>query len=103
VCALALTAPAFSQDVFVARELKAQAVHPTKEHKPEPKPEKAKEVVRRAEVVTLDDAKPKTPKTEIAAAKRDKPATKDKSATPKTPAADELETTKVENTAAANT
>jgi murein DD-endopeptidase MepM/ murein hydrolase activator NlpD len=100
-CALALTTPAFSQDVFVPRELKAQAVHPTKEHKPEAKPEKPKEVVKRAEAVTENDAKPKA--TETAAAKTDKPATKDKSATAKTPAADDLVTIKVEKTTAANT
>jgi murein DD-endopeptidase MepM/ murein hydrolase activator NlpD len=103
-CALALTAPAYSQDVFVPRELKAQAVHPTKEHKPEAKAEKPKEVVRKAEAATPDDAKPKAPKTEIAAAKTDKPAlTKEKSATAKTSAADDLVTIKVEKTTAANT
>ncbi|MFN2623366.1 MAG: peptidoglycan DD-metalloendopeptidase family protein [Chthoniobacterales bacterium] len=99
-CVLALTAPAYSQDVFVPRELKAQAVHPTKEHKPEAKPEKSKEVVRRAEAMTQDDAKPKT---ETAAAKTDRPvSTKEKSAAPKTPAADDLVTIKVEKTTAAN-
>src|SRR6266576_1634485 len=87
--------------LFCALALKAQAVHPTKEHKPEAKPEKPKEVVKRAEAVTENDAKPKA--TETAAAKTDKPATKDKSATAKTPAADDLVTIKVEKTTAANT
>src|SRR5947207_4541306 len=98
--ALALTAPAFSQDVFVPRELKAQAVHPTKEHKPEAKPEKPKEVVKRAEAVTENDAKPKA--RETAAAKTEKTATKDNYATAKTPAPDDLVTIKVEKTTAAN-
>ena len=44
-CAFALAAPAYSQDVFVPRELKAQAVHPPKEHKPEANSEKPKETV----------------------------------------------------------
>jgi len=63
----------FQPGCFVPRELKAQAVHPTKEHKPEAKPEKPKEVVKRAEAVTDNDAK--TEATETAAAKTDKPAT----------------------------
>ena len=58
-CALALAAPAYSQDVFVPRELKAQPVHPLKEQKPEAKSEKPaekpKEIVRRAEPVTNDN------------------------------------------------
>jgi len=102
-CAFALIAPAYSQDVFVPRELKAQPVHPIKEHKAEAKPEKPKEVVRRAEVVPEDEAKPKAPKTDIASVKTDKPAaTKEKSATAKTPATDDLVTIKVEKTTAAN-
>src|SRR5690349_16701744 len=103
ICALALTAPAYSQDVFVPRELKAQAVHPAKEHKAEAKPEKPREVVKKAEAVTPDEAKPKAPKTETAVAKTDRPAaTKEKSASAKTPAADDLVTIKVEKTTAAN-
>ncbi|PYJ90436.1 MAG: hypothetical protein DME70_00660 [Verrucomicrobia bacterium] len=91
-CAFVLVAPAYSQDVFVPRELKAQAVHPVKEQKPEAKPEKPKEIVRRAEPVTdanlkpvkdpapnVDAAKSKTAKTEPAAVKAEKSATKEKS------------------------
>jgi murein DD-endopeptidase MepM/ murein hydrolase activator NlpD len=44
-CAFALTAPVYGQDVFVPRELKAQPVHPLKEHKPE----KPADMVRKAE------------------------------------------------------
>ena len=106
-CAFALAAPAYSQDVFVPRELKAQAVHPPKESKPEAKPEKPKETVRRAETVTNAEskpskesastadtaAKPKSPKTETAVAKIEKPApSKEKAA----PAKDDLTTIKVE-------
>jgi murein DD-endopeptidase MepM/ murein hydrolase activator NlpD len=81
-CVLALVAPAYGQDVFVPRELKAVAVHP-------PKP---KEVVRRAEPVTEADlklvkesapsseaAKAKAPKTETATVKTEKAAPKEKS------------------------
>ncbi len=68
-CSFALVSPAFSQDVFVPRELKAQAVHP-------PKP---KEVVRRAQPVTDADLKA-LPKTGTAAAKTEKTAPKEKSA-----------------------
>ena len=84
-CAFVLVAPAYSQDVFVPRELKAQAVHPVKEHKPEAKPEKPKDLVRRAELVmdadlkpvkdpapNADAAKPKTAKNEPAAVKSEK-------------------------------
>ena len=59
-CAFALAAPAYSQDVFVPRELKAQAVHPPKESKAEAKPEKPKEIVRKAEAVTAPASKPAT-------------------------------------------
>jgi murein DD-endopeptidase MepM/ murein hydrolase activator NlpD len=106
-CAFALIAPAYSQDVFVPRELKAQAVHPAKEHKPEAKPEKPKETVRRVEAVadaeskpskesgpTVDTAtKPKSPKTETAVAKTEKPAPLKEKAVP---AKDDLTTIKVE-------
>jgi murein DD-endopeptidase MepM/ murein hydrolase activator NlpD len=114
-CSLALVAPAFSQDVFVPRELKAVPVHPLK----------PKEVVRRAEPVTdadlkalpkesgpsAESAKSKTPKTDLATAKTektakadaakeksDKPAApKEKSAVTKAPAAtDDMVTIKVE-------
>ena len=88
-CAFALVAPAYSQEIFVPRELKAIAVHP----------EKTKEVVRRAEAVTeadkkapakeaaakSDAAKPKAPKIETAPAKTEKAVAKEKSA----PAKDE--------------
>ncbi|HEX8897139.1 MAG TPA: peptidoglycan DD-metalloendopeptidase family protein [Chthoniobacterales bacterium] len=99
-CAFVLAAPAYSQDVFVPRELKAQAVHPPKE-----KTEKPKEIVRRAEPVTDDNNKPKPPKTEIAAAKTEKPAAqpKEKPAPTKTQmATDDLATIKVEKTSVAN-
>ena len=105
-CAFALAAPAYSQDVFVPRELKAQAVHPVKEPKTEAKPEKPKETIRRAEPVadaaskpkestsTADaTAKPKSPKSETAIAKTDKPAPPKEKAVP---AKDELTTIKVE-------
>ena len=81
-CAFALLAPAYGQEIFVPRELKAIPVHP-------PKP---KEVVRRAEPVTDTDstpvkesapsnesAKPKAPKTETAPVKTEKTAPKEKS------------------------
>jgi murein DD-endopeptidase MepM/ murein hydrolase activator NlpD len=81
-CAFALVAPAYGQEIFVPRELKAIPVHP-------PKP---KEVVRRAEPATDADskpvkesapsseaAKPKGPKTETAPVKTEKTAPKEKS------------------------
>jgi len=81
-CAFALLAPAYGQEIFVPRELKAIPVHP-------PKP---KEVVRRAEPVTDADlkpvkesapsneaAKPKAPKTDTGTAKTEKTAPKEKS------------------------
>jgi murein DD-endopeptidase MepM/ murein hydrolase activator NlpD len=103
-CVLALVAPAYGQDVFVPRELKAVPVHPPK----------AKEVVRRAEPVTDADLKPvkesassgegvktKAPKTETATVKTEKAAPKEKSAPVKTrPAGDDVATIKVEKTAA---
>ena len=74
-CALALVIPAYGQEIFVPRELKAVPVHPVK----------SKEVVRRAEPVTdveskparepattSEPAKPKTTKTETAAPKTEK-------------------------------
>jgi murein DD-endopeptidase MepM/ murein hydrolase activator NlpD len=88
-CALALVAPAYGQEIFVPRELKAIAVHP-------PKP---KEVVPRAEPVTNADlkpvkesapsneaAKPKAPKTDAVPVRTEKTAkadaTKEKSEKP---------------------
>jgi murein DD-endopeptidase MepM/ murein hydrolase activator NlpD len=111
-CAFALAAPAYSQDVFVPRELKAQAVHPAKEHKPETKTEKPKETVRHADSIAdapakpskasapiVDTAaKPKSPKTETTVAKTEKPAPSKEKAVP---AKDDLTTIKVEKTTAA--
>jgi murein DD-endopeptidase MepM/ murein hydrolase activator NlpD len=81
-CALALIVPAYGQEIFVPRELKAIPVHP-------PKP---KEIVRRAEPVTDADlkpakesapgtevAKPKAPKTDTGTVKTEKTAPKEKS------------------------
>lgn len=81
-CAFALIVPAYGQDVFVPRELKAVAVHPAK----------PKEVVRRAEPVTDADskpakesapsnetAKPKAPKPDTVTVKTEKTALKEKS------------------------
>jgi murein DD-endopeptidase MepM/ murein hydrolase activator NlpD len=93
-CSLLLAAQSYSQDVFVPRELKAQAVHPptVKEHAEETKAPK-KEVVRRAEPVTAADlkapaiketgpsadaAKSKTPKADVATAKTEKAPSKEK-------------------------
>src|SRR5438067_1712198 len=88
-CALALVTPAYGQEIFVPRELKAIPVHP-------PKP---KEVVRRAEPVTDADlkpvkesassnesAKPKAPKSDTGTVKTAKAApTKEKSEKPAAP------------------
>jgi hypothetical protein len=102
-CALALAAPAYSQDVFVPRELKAQPAHPPKESKAEAKPEKPKEIVRKAEAVT--DSKPakddattkKVAKTEVATDKKDKAPAKEKSGASKAPApADDIVTIQVQ-------
>jgi murein DD-endopeptidase MepM/ murein hydrolase activator NlpD len=110
-CAFALIAPAYSQDVFVPRELKAQPVHPQKEHKPEAKAEKPKEVVRRAEPVT--DADLTTIKVEKATTPKDLPATKtvaktaapkekkEKAAPPKEKTEADIPTIKIEKVAAA--
>jgi murein DD-endopeptidase MepM/ murein hydrolase activator NlpD len=81
-CAFALVAPAYGQEIFVPRELKAIPVHPAK----------PKEVVRRAEPVTDADsmparesapsnetAKPKAPKPDTATVKTEKTAPKEKS------------------------
>ena len=77
-CAFALVAPAYSQDVFVPRELKAVAVHPPK----------TKEIVKRAEPAGTDVKAPaketaksessKTPKTDAAPAKTEKAVAKEK-------------------------
>ena len=88
-CALALSAPAYGQDVFVPRELKALAVHP----------QKTKEVVRPAESATeadvkapakdsaanADASKPKASKTETAPVKTEKAVVKEKPAPPNRP------------------
>ncbi|HVF72973.1 MAG TPA: peptidoglycan DD-metalloendopeptidase family protein [Chthoniobacterales bacterium] len=97
---LAPLAPLSAQEIFVPRELKAQAVHPpaTKEAVAETKPAKPKEIVRRAEAVTESDlkapekksapvtaeaAKPKAQKTEVIATKVEKTvAAKEKAAPP---------------------
>ena len=47
-CALTLVVPAYGQEIFVPRELKAVPVHPVK----------SKEIVRRAELVTDAESKP---------------------------------------------
>src|SRR6476661_1806441 len=94
-CAFALAAPAYSQDVFVPRELKAQSVHPAKEHKPEAKPDKPSEVTRKAEVVSNADSKPgkdaaenkKVAKAEPVKEKTDKAPAKDKPVAAKSQAA----------------
>jgi len=66
ICALALTAPAYGQDVFVPRELKATPAHPPKEHA-DAKPSKPKEEAKpAAKEDTADTTKPKAPKTEKA-------------------------------------
>ena len=80
-CAFALVAPAYGQEIFVPRELKAIPLHPAK----------PKEVARRAEPVTeanskapkesapsSETAKPKAPKTETATVKTEKAAPKEK-------------------------
>ena len=84
-CVFALIAPAYGQEIFVPRELKAVAVHPPK----------TKEVVRRAEPVTPPEvkappakepivdtgpAKSKVAKADVAPAKTEKPELKEKSA-----------------------
>ncbi|HSP46072.1 MAG TPA: peptidoglycan DD-metalloendopeptidase family protein [Chthoniobacterales bacterium] len=74
VCVIALVAPAYCQDVFVPRELKAVPLHPAK----------PKEVVRRAEPVTdadlnaIKEPAPKVPKAETSKVKTEKPAPKQK-------------------------
>src|SRR6478752_9567634 len=88
ICALALVAPAYGQDVFVPREMKATPAHPPKEHNADAKPSKPKEVVRRAETANDievkpapkeqagDTAKVKAPKTEKAPAPAEEPTKK---------------------------
>ena len=97
-CAFALAAPAYSQDVFVPRELKAQAAHPPKEHKSEAKPEKSKEVVRKAEAVTDDNVPTiKVEKPAVTTASKEK---KEKAAPTKDKADVEVPTIKIEKVAA---
>ncbi len=102
-CAFALAAPAYSQDVFVPRELKAQPVHPLKEQKPEAKPEKSaekpKEIVRRAEAVT--DNNVPTIKVEKATVANTLKEKKEKAAGPKEKADADIPTIKVEKVVAA--
>ncbi|MEY2499797.1 MAG: hypothetical protein QOI07_131 [Verrucomicrobiota bacterium] len=89
-CAFALTAPVYSQDVFVPRELKAQLVHPLKEPKAEAKSEKPTEVVRKAQPVTVADTKPAKDEAAKKVAKaepaKEKAPAKEKSVTAKTDA-----------------
>jgi len=93
-CAFALAAPAYSQDVFVPRELKAQAVHQPKEKKAEAKPEKTKEVTRRAEPVTDNEIPTiKVEKPAVASVSKEK---KDKAAPEKEKADADIPTIKVE-------
>jgi murein DD-endopeptidase MepM/ murein hydrolase activator NlpD len=75
-CSLLLAAQSYSQDVFVPRELKAQAVHPVavKEHATVETKAPKKEVVRRAQPVTEADLR-----AEVTTAKTDKAPAKEKS------------------------
>ena len=114
LCSLVFAAQTYSQDVFVPRELKAQAVHPpaVKEHPAETKAP-TDVVVRRAEPVTEADlkapapkepasraesVKSKTPKADLATAKTEKAPSKEKSSASakveKAPAAKEEPATK---------
>jgi murein DD-endopeptidase MepM/ murein hydrolase activator NlpD len=94
-CAFALAAPAYSQDVFVPRELKAQAVHAPKEQKTE----KPKEVTRRAEPVTDNEIPTiKVEKPAIASVSKDK---KEKTVPAKEKSDVEIPTIKIEKVAAA--
>jgi murein DD-endopeptidase MepM/ murein hydrolase activator NlpD len=101
-CVFALLTPAYSQDVFVPRELKAQPAHPPKESKAETKSEKPKEIVRKPEPVTdskpaKDEATKKVAKTEAPAEKPEKAPAKEKSVAAKAPApADDIVTIKVQ-------
>src|SRR4051812_16606641 len=86
-CALALLVPAYGQDVFVPRELKAIPVHPPKPKEPVRKAEPAGDVDLKPvkESAASETAKPKTAKAEAAPAKTEKAAPKEKPA----PASDE--------------
>jgi murein DD-endopeptidase MepM/ murein hydrolase activator NlpD len=83
-CAFALVAPAYGQDVFVPRELKAVAVHPpkTKEtvKRPEPAADAEAKAPAKVETAKTDTSKPKAPKIEAAPAKTEKAVAKEKSA-----------------------
>jgi murein DD-endopeptidase MepM/ murein hydrolase activator NlpD len=68
ICALALTAPAYGQDVFVPRELKATPAHPPKEHADAKAPKPKEEANPAAKEETAETAKTKAPKTEKAPA-----------------------------------
>jgi len=84
-CAFALVAPAYSQDVFVPRELKAVAVHPpkTKETLKRSEPAADAEAKAPAKVETAKTDISKAPKTDTAPAKTDKAVAKEKSTPPK--------------------
>jgi murein DD-endopeptidase MepM/ murein hydrolase activator NlpD len=83
-CAFALVAPAYGQDVFVPRELKAVAVHPPKSKETVKRAEPAAEAEAKAptkvETARTDTSKPKAPKIETAPAKTEKVIAKEKSA-----------------------
>jgi murein DD-endopeptidase MepM/ murein hydrolase activator NlpD len=83
-CAFALIAPAFGQDVFVPRELKAVAAHPPKSKEVVKRAEPAKDAETKApakdETAKADTSKSKAPKTDSAPAKTEKAVAKEKSA-----------------------
>jgi murein DD-endopeptidase MepM/ murein hydrolase activator NlpD len=83
-CAFALVAPAYSQEIFVPRELKAIPVHPakTKEVVARTEPAAQPEVKAPAKdtAANTEASKPKAAKTEAAAAKPEKAIAKEKSA-----------------------
>jgi murein DD-endopeptidase MepM/ murein hydrolase activator NlpD len=83
-CAFALVAPAFGQDVFVPRELKAVAAHPSKTKEVLKRAEPAKDAETKSpakdETAKADTSKAKAPKTDSAAAKTEKAVVKEKSA-----------------------
>jgi murein DD-endopeptidase MepM/ murein hydrolase activator NlpD len=84
-CAFALVAPAYGQDVFVPRELKAVAVHPPKTKETVKRSEPAADVEAKvpAKVETAKPDVAKAPKTNTAPAKTEKAVVKEKSTTPK--------------------
>jgi murein DD-endopeptidase MepM/ murein hydrolase activator NlpD len=84
-CAFALVAPAFGQDVFVPRELKAVAVHPpkTKEIAKRAEPDPEAKAPAKEPTAKTDPSKPKALKTETAPAKTEAAVAKEKPAPPK--------------------